>query len=168
MIVMLTDPAVPGEQLTSRLKTPTRPSAPSPTAGGSPRTGAVERTDVGDQQRQPGRLLEVRLGRHLGVRSLWIGGQCGQAPAGKGQLVGQPPSVVAQLEARHQRATVAVVGPPGRRSDPETSRAGSGPGRGGPPAARRLGRARRIGLAADRAVLDEPVVAAEAGHRGAV
>ena len=67
------------------------------------------RPEVGDQQRKPARLLEVRLARHLSVEAGRIVAQRLKAGARKADLRRQAPSVGGGAKARRERCAVAVV-----------------------------------------------------------
>ena len=87
--------------------------------------GRLQWRQVGDEEREPERLLDVRLRRHLGVQPRRRRGQLGQAAGGEGQLVGQAVRVRPGVDAGDELGLVAVLDRPGRAADRD------GGGRGG-------------------------------------
>src|SRR5439155_26396946 len=113
-------------------------------------------------------LLAVGLARRPGVEATRGIRQVGEAAGREGDLLGQALRIGARAQSGDERVAVAVVGRARDAADLDARGRGAGAarrrGRGTGP--RRPGRPpRRLGLAADRAVLDEPVVATEGGHR---
>ena len=101
-----------------------------------PRVVALQRRQVGDQEGQPGGLLDVGRVGHVGVEARRVGGELVQARRREGHLVGQPaprrPSCAARAAARarsRRRPRAPCGAPSGRRRVADGARPGRRPRR---------------------------------------
>src|SRR5947209_7281757 len=134
---------------------------------------------VGDQERQPAALLAVAVGcGDLRVEPGRVLGEDLQAGGGECELVSQAPGVLARAQPGDEGRAVAVVGAAGEAADPHAAAcagAAAGPRRAAGMRSRlarawfargdEWARLDRLLARADRAVLQQAVVAAEGGHR---